>query len=176
MIWQPVVVSVLYVIISLASLATWLGVRLWIKWLWVRIPLQSFKLQIWCLLQARSSLIFRQTMECRFTLNLAGDKIVTYSQMHRTDTYSQRSSFIWPVWLNGRAFIYELSGCGFESRCSRLILQIRRLLRAKNSLTFRQTIDCRFTLNLVRDMITTYSQMHRANKYSQHSSSFGQFG
>ena len=28
---------------------------------------------------------------------------------------------------------------------------------------------------IVRDMIVTYSQMHRTDKYSQHSS-FGQFG
>ena len=28
-------------------------------------------------------------------------KTVKYSQMHRTDTYSQHSSIIWPVWVNG---------------------------------------------------------------------------
>ena len=39
-----------------------------------------------------------------------------------------------------------------------LKLQIWRLLRAKSSLTFRQTMGCRFTLKLVRDMIITYSQ------------------
>ena len=38
------------------------------------------------------------------------------SQMHRTDKYSQQSSIIWPVWLNGWVFVYELSGYGFESR------------------------------------------------------------
>ena len=26
----------------------------------------------------------------------------------------------WPVWLNGWVFVYELSGCGFESRCYHL--------------------------------------------------------
>ena len=26
-----------------------------------------------------------------------------------------------PVWLNGCVFVYELSGCGFKSRCCRLI-------------------------------------------------------
>ena len=36
--------------------------------------------------------------------------------------------------------------------------QIWRLLRARRSLTFRQTIECGFTLKLVRDMIITYSQ------------------
>ena len=38
----------------------------------------------------------------------------THSQMHRTEKYSQHSSIIGPVWLNGRVFFYELSGCGFE--------------------------------------------------------------
>ena len=31
----------------------------------------------------------------------ARDSIITYSQMHRTDKYSQHSSIIWPVWVNG---------------------------------------------------------------------------
>ena len=38
----------------LASMAKWLSVRLWIKWLWVRAQLQSLKLQVSHLLQARS--------------------------------------------------------------------------------------------------------------------------
>ena len=40
--------------------------------------------------------------------------------MHCTDKYSQLSSIIWSVWPNGWVFVYELSGCGFESRCSHL--------------------------------------------------------
>ena len=59
-----------------------------------------------------------------------------------------------------------------------LKLQIWRLLRARSSLTFSQTIECGFTLKLVRDMIITYStgngtyvwsnmrQMLQANKNS----------
>ena len=38
-----------------------------------------------------------------------------------------------------------------------LKLQIWRLLRARSSLTLRQTLDCGFTLKLVRDMIIRYS-------------------
>ena len=34
------------------------------------------------------------------------------------------SSIIWPVWLNGWVFVYELSGCGFESSWSHLILVV----------------------------------------------------
>ena len=26
----------------------------------------------------------------------------------------------WPVWLDGRVFVYELSGCGLEFRCSHI--------------------------------------------------------
>ena len=46
--------------------------------------------------------------------------IRTQSQMHHTDKYSQQSSIIWPFWLNGWVFVYELSGFEFESRCSHL--------------------------------------------------------
>ena len=35
------------------------------------------------------------------------------------------SSIIWPVWLNGWVFIYELSGCGFKSRCNHLNFRFR---------------------------------------------------
>ena len=43
------------------------------------IQFMSLKLEIWCLLQARSSLTFRQTIECRFTLKLVCDMVITYS-------------------------------------------------------------------------------------------------
>ena len=100
-----------------------MSVRLRTKWVWVRIPLLSLKLQIWRLLQARSSLTFRQTIECGFTLKLVRDMIITYSQMHHTDKYSQHSLIIWPAWLIGWVFVYELSGCGFECSCSHLNLR-----------------------------------------------------
>ena len=65
------------------------------------------------------------TIECGFTLKRVRDMTRTYSQMHRTDKYSQHSSIIWPIWLNGWVFVYELSGCGFESRCSHLNFRFR---------------------------------------------------
>ena len=42
----------------------------------------------------------------------------------------------------------------------------------KEFLDIQATIECGFTLKRVRDMIRTYSQMHRTDKdkYSQHSS------
>ena len=85
------------------------GMRVWIL-------LLSLKLPIWRLLQARSSLTFRQTTECRFTLKLVRDMTITCSQMHHTDRNLQYSSVIWLVWLNDWVSAYEQSGCGFESR------------------------------------------------------------
>ena len=88
---------------------------------WVRVQLQSLKSQISCLFQARSSLIFRQTIESRFTLKRVREMIKTFSQMHRTDKYSQRSSIICrPAWLNGWVFVYKLSGCVFNFSYSHL--------------------------------------------------------
>ena len=70
---------------------------------------------------SKEFLDIQATVECGFTLKLVRDMKKTYSQMHRTDKYSQHSSIIWRVWPNGWVFVYELSGCGFESRCSHLI-------------------------------------------------------
>ena len=44
----------------LVSLAKWLSVRLRIKWWWIRVQLESLKLQISGLFQGTSSLTFRQ--------------------------------------------------------------------------------------------------------------------
>ena len=50
---------------------------------------------------SKEFLDIQATIECGFTLKRVRDMIKTYSQMHRTDKYSQHSSIIWPVWLNG---------------------------------------------------------------------------
>ena len=39
--------------------------------------------------------------EYRIPFEHVRDMIITYSQMYRTGKYSQHSSIIWPVWLNG---------------------------------------------------------------------------
>ena len=62
---------------------------------------------------------------CGFTSKHVRDLIKTYSQVHRADKYWQHSSIIWPVWPNGWVFVYELSGCGFESSCSHLKFRFR---------------------------------------------------
>ena len=41
---------------------------------------------------------------------------------------------------------------------------------SKEFLDTQATIECGFSLKRVRDMIRTYRQMHRTDKYSQHSS------
>ena len=132
--------------------------------------LSSLELQIWRLFWSRSSLTFRQTIECGISLKLVRDMIIIYSQMYRTEKYSQRSSIVLPVWLNGWVFVYELSGYRFEITLLSIKLQIWGLLQASGPLTFRKATECGFTLKLVRDMIIRYSQMHRADKFSQHSS------
>ena len=48
-----------------------------------------------------------------------------------------------------------------------LKLQIWNLLQAWFFLTLRQTVECRVTLNFVRNPIKTYSQMHQADRFSQ---------
>ena len=77
---------------KLASLVKWLSFRLQTKWLRIRIPLLSLKLQICRLLGTRSSLTFRQTIECRFTLKLVRDMIITYS-MEINEIFSFRYDF-----------------------------------------------------------------------------------
>ena len=60
-------------------------------------------------------------------MNGVRDMIRIYSQIHRTDKYSKHSSVIWPVWLNGWAFVYEPNGFGFESSCTQLIVILSQL-------------------------------------------------
>ena len=92
------------------------------------------KLQISGLFRERTSLTFRQLWSVDSLWNTYVARCIwlhvlimirTCSQMHRADKYSQHSSIIWPVWLNGWAFVYEVSGCGFESRCSHLNFRCR---------------------------------------------------
>ena len=62
-----------------------------------------------------SRVLIVDCLEYIFTLKRIRDIIITYWQLHHTDKYSQHISVIWPVWLNGWVFVYELSGRGFES-------------------------------------------------------------
>ena len=60
-----------------------------------------------------------------YTLKHVRDMTITCSQMHDTDRYSGHSSIIWPVWLNGWAFVHKLSGCRLKSRCCHLNVRYR---------------------------------------------------
>ena len=98
----------------MTSSAKFLSVHLRTKWLWFRIPLLSLKLQIWHLLEERSSMTFKETRECGFTLKLVRNMITTLKQMHCPDKNSQHSLIIWPVWLNVWKLVCELSDWGFK--------------------------------------------------------------
>ena len=69
---------------------------------------------------SKEFLDIQTTIECGFTMKRVRDIAKTYSQLHRTDKYSEHSSIIRSVWPNGWVFVYELSGSEFESSCSHL--------------------------------------------------------
>ena len=69
---------------------------------------------------SKEFLDIQETIKFEFTLKLVRDMTKTYSQMHCKNKYSQQRSIIWPVCLNCRVVIYELSGCELKSRCSHL--------------------------------------------------------
>ena len=69
------------------------------------------------------------TIECGFTVTRVSEVTRRYSQMQRTDKYSKYGSVIWQLWLNCWVFVYELSGCGFESTCCRLNFRFRPCLQ-----------------------------------------------
>ena len=67
----------------------------------------------------------QETIECGFNLEHERDTIRTYSQIHRTGKYSQHSLIIWRVRLYPWVFVYQLSGCGFESSYIHLNFRFR---------------------------------------------------
>ena len=71
----------------------------------------------------KNFLDIQENIGCLFTRNGVCDMIITCTQMHRTDKYSNFSSIISSFWPNGWALVYGLSGCGFESHCSHLNLR-----------------------------------------------------
>ena len=81
---------------------------------------QSYKSTVWERIKRFERLYVLAMLCTRFKLNRVRDMTKTYSQMHRTDKYSQLSSIIWPIGLNGWMLVYELSGCEFASSCSHL--------------------------------------------------------
>ena len=66
-------------------------------------------------------------------------------------------------------FVYEQSGCRFETSCCHLIF-ICCTCFSKEFLGVQANIEIRFTHKLAHDMIITYSQMHPTYNYTQLSS------
>ena len=113
------------------------------------------------------------SIECELTLKHVRDMIGTYSQIHRTDKYSHYSSIIWPVWLNGWVFVFELSGCAFWLSCNHWNFRFGACFQQWvpwYSGSIQESIELEFTLKCLRHMIGTYTQMHSAYKYLQNSS------
>ena len=93
----------------------------------------------------------------------------TYSQMYRTGNYSQNSSIIWLVWLNGWVFIYKQSISELQSLCSHLSFGFRASFEQRvtwHSGSYRVW----FTLKRVPDMTGTSCLMPRTDKNLQQSS------
>ena len=134
------------------SLTKWSSVRLWTKWLWIRIPLVLLKIHIWCLLRAMSSLTFRQTIECGFTLKLVRDVIITYCQMHRTDKYSQHSSTNLAKWLQFNHLTTLVKWLSVRLRTKWLWVQI--LLQLHFYLNFLKT----FIINAMMSFFWPYQK------------------
>ena len=105
---------------QLASLAKWLSVCLETRWFCVPFQLLLLKLYILHPLRATLSLIFRPLQSVDSLWNM----YVTW-QEHKvkiagTNKCSQHSPVIWPVWLNGWVFIYDVSVFELESSCTKL--------------------------------------------------------
>ena len=66
---------------------------------------------------SKEFLDIKVTIDCGFMLKLVRYRIRTYSQIHRTDKYSEHSSVIWPVEPSGWESVYEISHSTFESIC-----------------------------------------------------------
>ena len=110
-----------------------------------------------CVLHLVLSTYLYGAFEGRFTLKRVRHMIRTYSQMHRTDKYSEHSSIIWLVWPNGSVLVDKLSGSVFESSCSHLKTSDFASALRNEFLDIQATIECGFTLKRVHDMTRTYS-------------------
>ena len=74
--------------------------------------------------------------------------------MYFSDSNGIRASLA--KWLSVR--LRTISGCGFESSCCHLNFRHgARYVSSKEFLDIQATIECRFTLKLVRDIIITYN-------------------
>ena len=68
-------------LIGYASLVNWLSVRLRTYLFWIRVPLQSIKLQISRLFRSKKYFDIQAATKCRFTPKRVGDMIRIESQL-----------------------------------------------------------------------------------------------
>ena len=78
-------------------LVKWLSVRLKTKELWVRVPLQSLKLQIPSPVSSKEFLDIQATIECWFTLKRVRVIIITYSHL---SNYFTKLSIFWEIFVS----------------------------------------------------------------------------
>ena len=122
-----------------------LNARLETKWLWVRITLLLLKLQISPLFRTRSSLTFRQQESLIYSKTLTWyDKNIQSNAPYKSvlTTQLNRGYSLAKWW----AFAYELSGCGFKSRCIYLNFRYRTCFE-QGVPDIQATIECRFIVN-----------------------------
>ena len=81
------------------------------------ISLINFKV---LLLKVQKRLAFQMVGSSLFHSIIADGKKVFLKNLRLILISGIPSTFLWSVWPNGWVFVYELSGCGFESRCSHL--------------------------------------------------------
>ena len=87
------------------------------------------------------------------------------SYYHVTYTFQSESTLYKPVWLSGWVFIYELSGCGFESCCFHFDHSFSKFLfpsladTIENYLTMLLNFGY-FWLRVFHFMVMFYNQYH----------------
>ena len=120
-------------------------------------------------LSNKEFLDIQTTIEYRFTLKGVPGMITTYSEMYGTNNYSQHSSIIWAVWLMVECLFTDLFVVGLSPVAVISATDFVAVSR-KEFLCLQSTTECGFTLKLVQTMTRRYSEMHRTDKCSQHSS------
>ena len=95
------------------------------------------------------------------TLNYSAKQILSESNKIRIHNHlvQKQTSIIQPIWLNDWVIVYEVSGCGFNSRYCHLNFKYC-VYFCKTFLNIHATKECRSTLKRVHDMIITYSTIN----------------
>ena len=82
--------------------------------------------------------------------------------------------FIWPVWLNLWAFVSELYGCGFESRCYHWNFRYKELVPSKQIIDIQAISESNSLDTCMWQKQKNTQSIHHADTFSQHKK--GQIG